>query len=106
MYTDEQRAGIQALLERILQVEKDKGRQIVQIQYSDIARENWAKNLTREQALQLARFELKHGPWIMPRGRLAPPRGRRASRTSASGLWAVRAAATQDPQVHGTRGDR
>ena len=65
MYTDEQRAGIQALLERILQVEKDKGCRIAQIQYSDIAREDWAKYLTREQALQLARFELEHGPWIM-----------------------------------------
>ena len=65
MYAEEQRAGMQALLERILQAEKDKGHHIAQIQYSDIAREDWAKNLTREQALDLARFELEHGPWIM-----------------------------------------
>ena len=65
MYTDEHRAAMQALLKRILQVEKDKGRQIAQIHYSDIAREDWAKYLTREQAIQLTRLELEHGPWIM-----------------------------------------
>jgi hypothetical protein len=65
MYTDEQRAGMQALLERTLQVEKDKGCHIAQIQYNDIAREDWAKGLNREQALELARIELVHGPWIM-----------------------------------------
>ena len=65
MYTDEQRAGMQALLERTLQAEKDKGCHIAQIQYNDIAREDWAKGLNREQALELAHFELEHGPWIM-----------------------------------------
>lgn len=65
MYADEQRAGMQTLLERALQAEKDKGRHIAQIQYSDIAREDWAKGLNREQALELARIELVHGPWIM-----------------------------------------
>lgn len=65
MYTDEQRAEMQALLERIVQAEKDKGRLIGQIQYSDIAREDWAKDLTREQALELARSELEHGPWVI-----------------------------------------
>jgi hypothetical protein len=65
MYADEQRAGMQALLERTLQAEKDKGRLIAQTQYSDIAREVWAKSLTREQALDLARFELEDGPWTM-----------------------------------------
>jgi hypothetical protein len=40
MYADEQRAGMQALLERALQAEKDKGRHIAQIQYNDIARED------------------------------------------------------------------
>jgi hypothetical protein len=65
MYTDEQRAGMQALLERALHTEKDKGRHIAQIQYNDIAREDWAKGLNREQALELARIELVHGPWIM-----------------------------------------
>jgi hypothetical protein len=65
MYTDEQRVGMQALLERALQAEKDKGYHIAQIQYNDIAREDWAKGLNREQALELARFELVHGPWIM-----------------------------------------
>jgi hypothetical protein len=58
MTADKQKAGIQALLRRTLQAEKDKGRLIAQIQYSDIARENWAKGLTIEQALDLARFEL------------------------------------------------
>jgi hypothetical protein len=56
---------MQALLERALQAEKDKGHHIAQIQYSDIAREDWAKGLNREQALELARFELVHGPWTM-----------------------------------------
>ncbi len=65
MYTDEQRAGIQALLERALQAEKDKGCRIAQIQYTDIAREDWAKGLNKEQALELARLELVHGPWII-----------------------------------------
>ena len=65
MYTDEQRAGMQALLERALQAEKDKGCHIAQIQYTDIAREDWAKGLNREQALELARLELVHGPWII-----------------------------------------
>jgi hypothetical protein len=65
MTADKQKAGIQALLRRTLQAEKDKGRLIAQIQYSDIARENWAKGLTIEQALDLARFELQHGPWAM-----------------------------------------
>jgi hypothetical protein len=65
MHTDEQRAGMQALLERALQAEKDKGRHIAQIQYNDIAREDWAKGLNREQALELARLELVHGPWTM-----------------------------------------
>ena len=65
MNTDEQRAGMQALLERALQAEKDKGCHIAQIQYNDIAREDWAKGLNREQALELARLELVHGPWIM-----------------------------------------
>jgi hypothetical protein len=53
---------MQALLERALQAEKDKGCHIAQIQYSDIAREDWAKGLNREQALELARFELVYGP--------------------------------------------
>jgi hypothetical protein len=61
MNTDEQRAGMQALLERTLQAEKDKGYHIAQIQYNDIAREDWVKGLNRE----LARFELVHGPWTM-----------------------------------------
>jgi hypothetical protein len=65
MHTDEQRVGMQALLERALQAQKDKGRHIAQIQYNDIAREDWAKGLNREQALELARIELVHGPWIM-----------------------------------------
>jgi hypothetical protein len=65
MCTDEQRAGMQALLERALQAEKDKGRHIAQIRYSYIAREDWAKGLNREQAIELASFELEHGPWIM-----------------------------------------
>jgi hypothetical protein len=65
MNTDEQRAGMQALLERALQAQKEIGRHIAQIQYSDIAREDWAKGLNREQALELARIELVHGPWIM-----------------------------------------
>jgi hypothetical protein len=56
---------MQALLERALHTEKDKGRHIAQIQYNDIAREDWAKGLNREQALELARIELVHGPWIM-----------------------------------------
>jgi GTPase Era involved in 16S rRNA processing len=65
MTADKQRAGMQALLECTLQAEKDKGHLIAQIQYSDIEREDWAKGLTREQALDLARFELKHGPWAI-----------------------------------------
>jgi hypothetical protein len=65
MYAVEQRAGMQTLLERTLQAEKDKGLHIAQMQYSYIAREDWAKNLTREQALDLARLELEHGPWVM-----------------------------------------
>jgi hypothetical protein len=56
---------MQSLLQRTLQKEKDKGHQIAQIQYSDIAKEDWAKGLTREQTLQLAHSELQHGPWIM-----------------------------------------
>ena len=56
---------MRALLERALQAEKDNGRHIAQIQYNDIAREDWAKGLNREQALELARSELMHGPWIM-----------------------------------------
>jgi hypothetical protein len=43
MNTDEQRAGMQALLERTLQAEKDKGYHIAQIQYNDIAREDWVR---------------------------------------------------------------
>jgi hypothetical protein len=65
MSADKQRAGMQALLECTLQAEKDKGRQIAQIQYSDISREDWAIGLTREQALALAHSELERGPWIM-----------------------------------------
>jgi hypothetical protein len=65
MTAEKQRAGMQALLEDTLQAEKDRGHQIAQIQYNDIAREDWAKGLTREQALALARFELQHGPWAI-----------------------------------------
>jgi hypothetical protein len=65
MTADKQRRGIQALLECTLRAEKDKGYQIAQTQYSDIAREDWAKGLSREQALALARFELQHGPWAI-----------------------------------------
>ncbi len=65
MTADKQRAGMQALLECTLQAEKDKGCQIAQIRYSDIAREDWAKGLTRKQALALARFELQHGRWAI-----------------------------------------
>jgi hypothetical protein len=65
MTANKQRAGIQALLSRTLQAEKDNGHLIGQIQYTDIAREDWAKGLTKEEALELARFELQHGPWAM-----------------------------------------
>jgi hypothetical protein len=42
---------MQTLLERTLQAEKDKGLHIAQMQYSYIAREDWAKNSLENKPL-------------------------------------------------------
>jgi hypothetical protein len=80
MYTDEQIAGMQALLDRINRANRDKG--LIRgawIRFADIASEDWAKGLSRDDAFELARLTLEAGPWHiltrMPPDHSQPLRG-------------------------------
>jgi hypothetical protein len=65
MDLDRQRAQTRAALERKLQTAKDAGKQKALIRWSDLAAEDWAKDLTREQILDLIQLELEQGPWVI-----------------------------------------
>jgi hypothetical protein len=65
MNLDRHRAQTRAAIERKLQTAKDAGKQRALIRWSDLATEDWAKDLTREQILDLIRLELEQGPWVI-----------------------------------------
>jgi hypothetical protein len=65
MDLDGQRAQTRAAIERKLQTAKDAGEHKALIRWSDLATEDWAKDLTREQILNLIQLELEQGPWVI-----------------------------------------
>jgi hypothetical protein len=65
MDLDEHRAQTRAAIKRKLQTAKDAGKRRALIRWSDLATEDWAKDLTREQILDLIQLELEQGPWVI-----------------------------------------
>ena len=55
--------GVRATLRRLLQAERDAtGRESAWVQWGDIEGEDWAKELTQDQALELVYLELEENP--------------------------------------------
>ena len=65
MDLDEYRTQTRAAIKRKLQTAKDAGKQKALIRWNDIATEDWAKDLSREQILDLIQLELEQGPWVI-----------------------------------------
>ena len=65
MDLDEHRTQTRAAIKRKLQTAKDAGKQKALIRWNDIATEDWAKDLSREQILDLIQLELEQGPWVI-----------------------------------------
>ena len=73
MDIDEQlREQMRSLLGRLMQ---EAGGQRATVQWSHVARQDWAEGLERHEIMELIETELEQGPWIVIRPETSHERG-------------------------------